>query len=66
MLFQNYGVDFPQSRLDGLGLGQDIDAILIVLDHADNLVQMSLGNFQPVNSIPMHRIILIPHGGSVK
>ena len=39
--------DLVQGRLDGVDLGQDIDAVLVFVDHARDSADLSLDAVQP-------------------
>ncbi len=63
MIFQYLGVNFAQCRLHCLRLGENINAVLIVLHHMDNFIQMSAGNLESMEWITVHLGYFNPPGG---
>ena len=45
MFFQDHHIYLPQLRLHRLGLGEYVNAVLSLLHHGDDFVQVTFGNF---------------------
>jgi len=44
VFLQNFRIHFRQLSLHRLGLGQNVNTVIVVLHHSDHLIQMSSGN----------------------
>src|SRR5215211_6250920 len=60
MLFQNFGTDLVQSCFHSLDLADDVNAIGILLHHADDSTQMSFNSLQPSNCAIVFHGYLLP------
>jgi len=50
VVFQCQGVGLLQGSLNGLGLMDDVNAVLAIFNHFDYLIQMTAGYFEPVEN----------------
>jgi hypothetical protein len=46
MVLEDFILDLFQSRLDRLNLGQDVNTIAVILDHADDAADLAFNSLQ--------------------
>ena len=62
MRFQNLILHLPQSRLDGVDLGKNVDAVAVFLHHAGKTAHLAL---DPVQALSYRRLESIVHKGYI-
>ena len=75
MVLENFPLNGAQCRFDRRELGQNINAVALVFDHANNTAHLTLDTFEAVEALfpafrqvhgcVCHAVSCIPYGGMI-